>query len=219
MDGGGRLIEAHGKRRAVADQLCRGPGHAVGEFIQRVQQGGLFPPVLEDAGLVFIKPVEVGQNLGVAGSDLADGVVHEPPPHRRALLDEIQIVRAEEHGVDRVGKLPGGLFGGVHQDTLGPAGGEAEVHGLLPPVAVHIGQDVRPVGAEAHQLFIKPCPEAPAHGEHIDGLQQGGLSLGVFSADDIGAGVKIRRLKGIIAKGAQGNAPDDHAFVTSSVKP
>ena len=219
VDGGRRLLQAQGKGRPIADELCRGAGHTVRKFVERVEQGGLFVPVLEDAGFIFIELIEIREDFGVAWSDLTDGVVHEPPPHRRTLLDEVQIVRAEKNGVDRVGEFSGGLFDGVHQNPLGPARREAQIHGLFPLVAVHVRQDIRAVRAEAHKLPVKAGAEALSHSEHVDRLQEIGLSLGVFTADDIGAGVKIRRLKRVIAKGAQCDAPDDHAFVTSSTVP
>ena len=88
----------------------------------------------------------------------------------------------------------------------------AEVHGLLPVMAVNIGEDVRPVSPEADQLPVEAGAEAPAHGEHVDGLQQVGLPLGVGPADDVGAGGKLRGLKVIVAKAVEGDFPDDHAF-------
>ena len=219
MDGGRGLLQTQGEGRPVADELRRGPRHAVGKLVQRVKQGGLFVPVLQDAGLILIELVEIRQDLRVARADLADGVVHEPPPHGRAFLDEVQVVRTEEHGVDRVGELPGGLFDGIDQDALRPSRREAQVYGLLPLVTVDVGKDIRTVRAEAHQLLVEAGAEAPAHGEHVHGLKQIGFALRVLPADDIGPGVKFRRLKLVISKGAQGDAPDDHAFATSSVQP
>ena len=89
MDGGRRRRKPQREGRAVADELGRGPREPVGKIVQRIQERGLIAPVLQDAGLVFQELVEVREDLGIAGPDLADGVIHETPPNRRPLLDEV----------------------------------------------------------------------------------------------------------------------------------
>ena len=46
VDGPCSLVQPGREGRPVTDQLGRCPAHPVGKLIQRVQQGGLFPPVL-----------------------------------------------------------------------------------------------------------------------------------------------------------------------------
>lgn len=81
MDGGRDLPQALDEVGPVMDEHRPRLGHAEVEFVQRVQQGGLFRTVPEDAGLVLIKPAVLGQGLGIPGAQLADAAVQKPPAH------------------------------------------------------------------------------------------------------------------------------------------
>ena len=93
----------------VVDDQSASPGHGLVEILQHVQQTGILLPVPQDPGLVVQELVVLGQGFRVPGPQLADGVVQEGPPFRRAGLDEGQILRTEEDRLEDPRQLPGGL--------------------------------------------------------------------------------------------------------------
>ena len=56
------------------------------------------------------QPVVLPQSLGIAGPQLADGVVQEPPPFRRPRPDQGQVLWAEQHRLQHF-RQGGGVFG------------------------------------------------------------------------------------------------------------
>ena len=168
---------------------------------------------------MLIQLIELGEKLGVPGANLTDGIVHQPPPHRRPFLDQVQVVRAEQHRVHHLAQLTGGLFHAVDGDLLGLAGLKKDSYGLLPVVAQHLRQNLRRGEAEAHQLPVKAGAEAAAAGEHVYRLQQVGFALGVLAGDHVGAAVELRRVPLVVAKAVEGDSSDDHAFTISKSSP
>ena len=73
--GRGGLVKARGKRGAIADELRRRAAHPVREFIQRVNERRLIPPVLQYPRFVLIELVELREKLRVPRAYLAYGVV------------------------------------------------------------------------------------------------------------------------------------------------
>ena len=122
MDGGRDLPQALDEVGPVMDEHRPRLGHAEVEFVQRVQQGGLFRTVPEDAGLVLIKPAVLGQGLGIPGAQLADAAVQKPPAHQGPLPDQVQILRAKQNGVQHPRQLPGGLEAHAVGEQLPPPG-------------------------------------------------------------------------------------------------
>ena len=69
---------------------------------------------------------------------------------------------------------------------------------------------------EADQLPVGPGAVALAHGEADHGLQEVGLSLGVFSADHVADGVEAHLLGGVVAEVLQRNAVKSHRLLYRS---
>ena len=127
-------------------------------------------PVLQNAGLALVEFIKLRKVLGISRADLADGVIHEPPPCRRALLYEVQIIRTEQHRRERSGKLGRGFFDRVHRYLLSHALTQHYAHGLLAVVAYYLRQYLRAVAAEADELPVKPSAETFTRGKHIHRL-------------------------------------------------
>lgn len=136
MDGGRHLPQALDEVGPVVDEQGPGLGHAQVELVQGVQQGGVLLPVPEYADLMLVEAAILRQGLGVLGPKLADTPVQEPPPGSRSLPDEVEVLRAEEHGVEHAGQLPGGLEAhpvGVELPPHPPA--QTGLQGEVPPTA------------------------------------------------------------------------------------
>ena len=213
------LIEPRGKSRSVAYELCRRAAHPVGKLIQRFEQRGLIAPVLEYARLVLIQSVELRKVLRVPWAYLAYRVVEESSPHRRSVLYEVQVVRAEQHRVHRVGKLARCFLHAVYKYLFSLTGAQLYVYRLLPLMAVNVRQYIRARIPEADKLAVKACAEAPAAGEHIHRFQQICLALRVLAGYHVCPRRKLNGLKLVIAKAVERDLPDYHPLTTSKLIP
>ena len=190
MNGRGRLTQPLDKVRPVMDQQRSRLGHAHGKLVQRVQQGGLFLAVPQNAGLVLVKPLIFHKCLRVPGPKLADAVIQKAPPGGGSFPDQIQVLRAEQHTLKNTGQLAA-----VFQlDAVRPQ------HPPRPPVQLRLQQKLSISGkhiplqkgvihAELDQLPVISGPMADA-GEIGHRLQQIRLSLGVVTVDHIDIRVK-----------------------------
>ena len=190
MNGRGRLTQPLDKVRPVMDQQRSRLGHAHGKLVQRVQQGGLFLAVSQNAGLVLVKPLIFLKCLRVPGPQLADAVIQKAPPGGGSFPDQIQVLRAEQHTLKNTGQLAA-----VFQlDAVRPQ------HPPRPPVQLRLQQKLSISGkhiplqkgvihAELDQLPVISGPMADA-GEIGHRLQQIRLSLGVVTVDHIDIRVK-----------------------------
>ena len=113
---------------------------------------------------MLVQAVEFRKVFGIPRPDLTDGIVHQPPSYRRSLFDQIQIVRAEKHGIDDLRELTCGFLHTVYAYLFGIARAQENIYGLAPVVACHVGQHLRGGIAKAHKLLVKPGSEAPAGG-------------------------------------------------------
>ena len=190
MNGRGRLTQPLDKVRPVMDQQRSRLGHAHGKLVQRVQQGGLFLAVSQNADLVLVKPLIFRKCLRVPGPKLADAVIQKAPPGGGSFPDQIQVLRAEQHTLKNTGQLAA-----VFQlDAVRPQ------HPPRPPVQLRLQQKLSISGkhiplqkgvihAELDQLPVISGPMADA-GEIGHRLQQIRLSLGVVTVDHIDIRVK-----------------------------
>ena len=190
MNGRGRLTQPLDKVRPVMDQQRSRLGHAHGKLVQRVQQGGLFLAVPQNADLVLVKPLIFRKCLRVPGPKLADAVIQKAPPGGGSFPDQIQVLRAEQHALKNTGQLAA-----VFQlDAVRPQ------HPPRPPVQLRLQQKLSISGkhiplqkgvihAELDQLPVISGPMADA-GEIGHRLQQIRLSLGVVTVDHIDIRVK-----------------------------
>ena len=190
MNGRGRLTQPLDKVRPVMDQQRSCLGHAHGKLVQRVQQGGLFLAVSQNAGLVLVEPLILRQRQGVPGPKLADAVIQKAPPGGGSFPDQIQVLRAKQHALKNTGQLAA-----VFQlDAVRPQ------HPPRPPVQLRLQQKVPLSGkhislqkgvihTELDQLPVISGPMADA-GEIGHRLQQIRLSLGVVTVDHIDIRVK-----------------------------
>ena len=77
-------------------------------------------------------------------------------------------------------------------------------------MTVQLGQDLRFGKIESDQFAVKPGAEAASTGYQIDGFQQIGLSLGVFTEDHIGVVLKFKGLPVVIAESVENDLTDFH---------
>ena len=190
MNGRGRLTQPLDKVRPVMDQQRSCLGHAHGKLVQRVQQGGLFLAVPQNAGLVLVKPLIFHKCLRVPGPKLADAVIQKAPPGGGSFPDQIQVLRAEQHTLKNTGQLAA-----VFQlDAVRPQ------HPPRPSVQLRLQQKLSISGkhiplqkgvihAKSDQLPVISGPMADA-GEIGHRFQQIGFSLGVITVDHIDIRVK-----------------------------
>ena len=190
MNGRGRLTQPLDKVRPVMDQQRSRLGHAHGKLVQRVQQGGLFLAVSQNADLVLVKPLIFRKCLRVPGPKLADAIIQKAPPGGGSFSDQIQVLRAEQHTLKNTGQLAA-----VFQlDAVRPQ------HPPRPPVQLRLQQKIPlpckhmplqkgVIHAELDQLPVISGPMADA-GEIGHRLQQIRLSLGVVTVDHIDIRVK-----------------------------
>ena len=190
MNGRGRLTQPLDKVRPVMDQQRSRLGHTHGKLVQRVQQGGLFLAVSQNAGLVLVKPLIFRKCLRVPGPKLADAVIQKAPPGGGPFPDQIQVLRAKQHALKNTGQLAA-----VFQlDAVRPQ------HPPRPPVQLRLQQKIPlpckhmplqkgVIHAELDQLPVISGPMADA-GEIGHRLQQIRLSLGVVTVDHIDIRVK-----------------------------
>ena len=124
MNSRGRLTQPLDKVRPVMDQQRSRLGHAHGKLVQRIQQGGLFLAVSQNADLVLVKPLILRQRQGIPGPKLADAIIQKSPPGGGSFPDQIQVLRAKQHALKNAGQ-----FSAVFQlDAVGPQ------HPPRPPV-------------------------------------------------------------------------------------
>jgi len=143
----------------VVDEDGAGLGHAQGELVQGIQQGGLLRPVPEDAGLVLVEPVVLGQGGGVAGPELADALVEEAPPCGGPLPDEGEVLGAEQHGIQNAGQLPGVFQPYPVREQLFPARpGQPGLQSEVPFPGKELPLDEGRVHAELDELAVVPGP-------------------------------------------------------------
>ena len=103
------LRQRHAVPRPVADQHRAHTAQPLVEIRQHLQKLGMLLTVPEDTGLVLMEPGVLRQRLGIPGSKLAQGQIHEPPPLRCPRPYEEQILRAEEYSVQHVGQRRAGF--------------------------------------------------------------------------------------------------------------
>ena len=183
---------------------------SLGELIQRIQQGGFFSPVLQDPRLVFVIPVEIGEDFRIPRPDLGDGVVQQPSSAGRTFLYDIQVVRAKQHRVEGLRQFSGGLSHSINQDPFRGAAPQLDIHGLIPPVAVYVRQNIRGAEVEAYQFPVKPRSEALSAGQEIHRLEKIGFPLGVLPRYDIGFRGELHRFPLIVSPSGKRDPFYDH---------
>ena len=195
----------------IADQHRPHLTQPVVEIRQGVQQLGIFVAVPQDPGLVVIQPPVFRQGLGIPGPQLAQGLVHEPPPGRRPLPDEKQVLRGEKHRVQHLGQVAA-VFGGhtVDGHLPPPSPGQLNLRFKFPLPGPDLSHQPGPVRSEANKLPIRMGPGTAAAGQVYDGLQQVGLSLGIFAVYDVAASVEGQLLAVVIAEALQQQAVNLH---------
>ena len=185
---------------------------------QGVQQLRILVTVPEDAGLVFIQPPVFRQGLGIPGPQLAQGHIHEPPPGRRSLPDEKQVLRREKHRVQHLGQVAA-VFGGhtVDGHLPPPSPGQLNLRFKFPLPGPDLSHQPGPVRSEANKLPIRMGPGTAAAGQIHNGLQQVGLSLGIVSIDHVAAFIKGQLLAVVIPEALQQQSFNPHTARRSDV--
>ena len=201
----------------IADQHRPHLAQPVVEVRQGVQQLGIFVAVPQDPGLVVIQPPVFRQGLGIPGPQLAQGLVHEPPPGRRPLPDEKQVLRGEKHRVQHLGQVA--AVSGSHAVDGHPppsAPVQENFRFKLPLPGLNMPHQPGPVPVKADELPVRVGPGTAAAGQVHDGLQQVGLSLGIFAVYDVAASVEGQLLAVVIAEALQQQAVNLHTARRSS---
>ena len=127
-------------------------------------------PVLQNTRFILVELIEVRQELRVARPDLAYRVIKQPAAHCGALLDEVQIIRAEQHRVYHFRQLRRGFSHTVDRYLFCRAGLHDYSYRLVAVMTRDLGKYLRRGIPESGQLAVKPRAEAAAAGEHIHGF-------------------------------------------------
>lgn len=174
---------------------------------------------------MVVQPAVLRQRLGVAWPQLAQGLIHEPPPFRRSRPDEEQILRAEEHSVQHVGQRrvgPGRHAVHRHPPPFFPK--KLYLRGELPLTGINMSRDGGVLPLEADELPVPVGTGTSAAGQVYHRLQQVGLALSVLAVDDVAALIQLQRLTPIVAEAVQRQSIDPHtspcsAFPESTHRP
>ena len=217
MDGGGVLPQPLHKVGPVVNEDGPGLSHAQVKVVQSLEQGWIFRPVPQNPGLVLVEAVIFRQRGGIPGPQLADGAVQKLPPGRAPLPDEIQILGAEEDGIENPAELPGGLEPhpvGMELPPLAPE--ELGLQGKVPVPALNLPLEEGGVHAHHDKLPVVPGPVGPGGGQVGDGLQQIGLALGVVPVDEVHPWVEGGLQMGVVTEKVKLQALEPHVTTSSS---
>ena len=167
--------------------------------------------VPEKPGLVLVEALIFRQGRRVPGPQLAQRRVHEPPPGRRTLPDELEILRGEEYRIQYAAQLSGG-FGRdpVDADFLFPARAGLNAADKVPVPGADGALQQKSSLPEPDQLPVRAGAVGPAAGEADHSLQQVGLALGVLPPDHVADGVEGDLLGLVVAKILQIEAVKAH---------
>ena len=160
---------------------------------------------------MLVKAAIFRQRFGVSGPQLAQREIHELPPCRRAVADEKQILRREEHRVQHVAERSG-VFRRYAVDGHFPlfAAIELDVGHKLPVTGQDAALQHRARRVEADQLPVSVSAGRFAAGEIDNRLQQIGLALGIFAVDHVAVGVEGQALAAVVAKARKAQLIDPH---------
>ena len=166
---------------------------------------------------MVIQPPVFRQGLGIPGPQLAQGLVHEPPPGCRPLPDEKQVLRGEKHRVQHLGQVAA-VSGGHAVDGHPPPSAPVQENFRfkLPLPGLNMPHQPGPVPVKADELPVRVGTGTAAAGQVYDGLQQVGLSLGIFAVYDVAASVEGQLLAVVIAEALQQQAVNLHTARRSS---
>ena len=92
---GGILLQPPGELIPVMNQHRPMPDHLLIEFRKRLQQSGAFLRIPEYPDFLLLGPGIAGEGRGISGTELAQGVIQEPPPGGGALPYQKQVFRPE----------------------------------------------------------------------------------------------------------------------------
>ena len=160
---------------------------------------------------MFIQPPVFRQGLGIPGPQLAQGHIHEPPPGRRSLPDEKQVLRREKHRVQHLRQVAT-VFGGHTVDGHLPPSAPVQENFRfkLPLPGLNMPHQPGPVPVKADEFPVRVGTGTAAAGQIHNGLQQVGLSLGIFAVYDVAASVEGQLLAVVIAEALQQQAVNLH---------
>ena len=198
---GGIFRQALAELGAVMDKDSPCLTKAGIELGQGVQQGRVVLAVSQDTGLVLVEAGVLRQGRRVTGAQLAQGIVHKPPPRSRTVTDQEEILGGEEHRVEHIGKGCG-IFCRHAVDRHLPLSATLQLNAgdELPITGVDAPFQHRRLFFKADQFPICVGTGRLAAGEVDDGLQEVGLALCVLSIDDVAVLIEQNLLALVITK-------------------
>ena len=160
---------------------------------------------------MVVQAAVLAQRLGVPGTQLAQGHIHEPPPLRRPRPDEEQVLRREKHRVQHIAERRA-VFGLHTVDGHAPplAAAEPDVGDEFPLAGEYLSHQQRVLPLKADQLPVAVGAGTFAAAQVHDGLQQVGLALGVLAVDDVAAVVEGQLLALIVPPALQRQRVNSH---------
>ena len=198
---GGIFCQALTELGAVMDKDSPCLTKAGIELGQGVQQGGIILAVPQDAGLVLIEAGVLRQGRRVTRTQLAQGIIHKPPPRSRAVANQKEILGSEEHRVEHIRKGCG-IFCRHAVNGHFPLSATLQLNAgnELPIAGVDAPFQHRRLLFKADQFSICVGTGRLAAGEVDDGLQEVGLALRVLAVNDVAVLVEQHLLALVITK-------------------
>ena len=158
--------------------------------------------------------------------DLRQRVVHELAPVRGRTLNEREVARQEEHGVQAPDQVHHALVRAVEAQHFFEARRrhahvfqqQRDLKALQRAVArADFGGEAREgdgllLGAPVDELPVAAAPGRARQGEVADGLQQAGLALGIGAVNEGGAGRQRPFEAGVVAEVGQRKMLDAHGL-------
>ena len=143
--------------RTVVDDDRAALRHAQVKFRQSIKKRRILFAVAQNARLVLVGAVIVAERLRVARAQLAERVVHELAPRRRAVADQQQILRTEVDRAEHVAEVAP-LFHGhlIDENFSSSPRGERDLEQKISVARKRVRLDAAFALAERNELFFRP---------------------------------------------------------------
>ena len=205
------FLQSLAEPRTVVDDDRSALRHAQVKFRQSIKKRRILFAVAQNARLVLVGAVIVTERLRVARAKLAERVVHELAPRRRAVADQQQILRTEVDRAEHVAEVAP-LFHGhlIDENFSSFPRGERDLEQKISVARKRVRLDAAFALAERNELFFRPRARRTGRREIDDGFEQIRLSLRVLTDDDVAVRRECDIQRVVIAKVPQRQRVNSH---------
>ena len=205
------FLQSLAEPRTVVDDDRSALRHAQVKFRQSIKKRRILFAVAQNARLVLVGAVIVAERLRVARAKLAERVVHELAPRRRAVADQQQILRTEVDRAEHVAEVAP-LFHGhlIDENFSSSPRGERDLEQKISVARKRVRLDAAFALAERNEFFFRPRARRTGRREIDDGFEQIRLSLRVLTDDDVAVRRERDIQRVVIAKVPQRQRVNSH---------